>query len=114
MAAVDDGDDLVVTGSKIWTTHATEANWMFALVRTSRTGRKQQGITFVLIDMNSPGIEIRPLVMTSGEEVQNQVFFDAVRVPKANVLGKIDEGWTVAKYLLIFERGGGAAARRCR
>ncbi|MBS9374304.1 acyl-CoA dehydrogenase family protein [Rhodococcus sp. B50] len=110
MAAVDDGDDLIVTGSKIWTTHATEANWMFALVRTSKTGRKQQGITFLLIDMTTPGIEIRPLVMTSGEEVQNQVFFDGVRVPKKNVLGKIDDGWTVAKYLLIFERGGAAAA----
>ena len=110
MAAIDDGDDLVCTGSKIWTTHATEANWIFCLVRTSRTGRKQQGITFVLIDMNTPGIEVRPLVMTSGEEVQNQVFFDNVRVPKANVLGKIDDGWTVAKYLLVFERGGGAAA----
>ncbi|UVT23168.1 acyl-CoA dehydrogenase family protein [Rhodococcus pyridinivorans] len=110
MAAVDDGDDLIVTGSKIWTTHATEANWMFALVRTSKTGRKQQGITFLLIDMTSPGIEIRPLVMTSGEEVQNQVFFDGVRVPKENVLGKIDDGWTVAKYLLVFERGGAAAA----
>ncbi|MFZ2530412.1 MAG: acyl-CoA dehydrogenase family protein [Rhodococcus sp. (in: high G+C Gram-positive bacteria)] len=109
-AAVDDGDHLIVTGSKIWTTHATEANWMFALVRTSRTGRKQQGITFVLIDMDSPGIEIRPLVMTSGEEVQNQVFFDGVRVPKSNILGTIDEGWTVAKYLLVFERGGDAAA----
>jgi len=110
MAAVGDGDDLVVTGSKIWTTHATEANWMFALVRTSRTGRKQQGITFLLIDMTSPGIEIRPLVMTSGEEVQNQVFFDEVRVPTTNVLGRIDDGWTVAKYLLVFERGGAAAA----
>src|SRR4029079_15450445 len=110
MAAVDDGDDLVCTGSKIWTTHAREANWMFGLVRTSRGGKKQQGITFVLIDMNSPGIQIRPLVMTSGEEVQNQVFFDEVRVPKANVLGKIDEGWTVAKYLLEFERGGGASS----
>ncbi|MGV9717261.1 acyl-CoA dehydrogenase family protein [Rhodococcus pyridinivorans] len=110
MAAVDDGDDLIVTGSKIWTTHATEANWMFALVRTSKTGRKQQGITFLLIDMTSPGIEILPLVMTSGEEVQNQVFFDGVRVPKKNVLGKIDDGWTVAKYLLVFERGGAAAA----
>lgn len=110
MAAVEDGDDLVITGSKIWTTHATEANWMFALVRTSRMERKQQGITFILIDMNSPGIEIQPMVMASGEEVQNQVFFDQVRVPKANVLGKIDDGWTVAKYLLIFERGGGAAA----
>lgn len=110
MAAVDDGDDLVCTGSKIWTTHAQEANWMFALVRTSRTQKKQQGITFVLIDMASPGIEIRPLVMTSGEEVQNQVFFDAVRVPKSNVLGEIDDGWTVAKYLLEFERGGGASS----
>jgi alkylation response protein AidB-like acyl-CoA dehydrogenase len=76
MAAVDDGDDLVCTGSKIWTTHAGEANWMFALVRTSRKAKKQQGITFVLIDMASPGMQIRPLVMTSGEKIQNQVFFD--------------------------------------
>jgi alkylation response protein AidB-like acyl-CoA dehydrogenase len=110
MAAVDDGDDLVCTGSKIWTTHAAEANWMFALVRTTRAPKKQQGITFVLIDMTAPGIEIRPLVMTSGEEVQNQVFFDEVRVPKSNVIGEIDDGWTVAKYLLEFERGGGSSA----
>jgi alkylation response protein AidB-like acyl-CoA dehydrogenase len=110
MAAVDDGDDLVCTGSKIWTTHAAEANWIFALVRTTRGTRKQQGITFLLIDMTSPGIEIRPLVMTSGEEIQTQIFFDSVRVPKSNVIGKIDDGWTVAKYLLEFERGGGAAA----
>ena len=110
MSAVSDGDDLVCTGSKIWTTHAQEANWMFALVRTTRGAKKQQGITFVLIDMTSPGIEIRPLVMTSGEEVQNQVFFDEVRVPKKNVIGAIDDGWTVAKYLLEFERGGGASS----
>ena len=110
MAAVDDGDDLVCTGSKIWTTHAGEANWIFALVRTTKGARKQQGITFVLIDMTTPGIQIRPLVMTSGEKVQNQIFFDAVRVPKSNVIGAIDDGWTVAKYLLEFERGGGAAA----
>lgn len=110
MAAVDDGDDLVCTGSKIWTTHAMEANWIFALVRTSRSAKKQQGITFVLIDMTSPGIEIRPLVMTSGEEIQTQIFFDGVRVPKSNVIGEIDDGWTVAKYLLEFERGGGATA----
>jgi alkylation response protein AidB-like acyl-CoA dehydrogenase len=110
MAAVDDGDDLVCTGSKIWTTHAGEANWMFGLVRTSRTPKRQQGITFVLIDMTSPGIQIRPLVMTSGEKIQNQVFFDEVRVPKSNLLGEIDDGWTVAKYLLEFERGGGAAS----
>ncbi|GAT11947.1 acyl-CoA dehydrogenase family protein [Mycolicibacterium novocastrense] len=112
MAAVLDesAGDLVCTGSKIWTTHAREANWMFALVRTSKGQKKQQGITFVLIDMSSPGIEIRPLVMTSGEEVQNQVFFDEVRVPMSNVLGEIDDGWTVAKYLLEFERGGGASS----
>jgi alkylation response protein AidB-like acyl-CoA dehydrogenase len=110
MSATADGDDLVCTGSKIWTTHAREANWMFGLVRTSRREKKQQGITFVLIDMTSPGIQIRPLVMTSGEEVQNQVFFDEVRVPKANVLGRIDDGWAVAKYLLEFERGGGASS----
>lgn len=112
MAAVIDEEagDLVCTGSKIWTTHAREANWMFALVRTSRTAKKQQGITFVLIDMTSPGIQIRPLVMTSDEEIQNQVFFDEVRVPKTNVIGDIDDGWTVAKHLLEFERGGGAAA----
>ena len=111
MGARDDGDHLVCTGSKIWTTHAREANWMFALVRTTRTDKKQRGITFVLIEMSSPGIEVRPLVMTSGEEVQNQVFFDEVRVPKANVIGDIDDGSTVAKYLLESERGGGASAR---
>ena len=110
MAAIDDGDDLVCTGSKIWTTNAMEANWIFALVRTTRSARKQQGITFVLIDMSTPGIEIRPLVMTSGEEIQTQIFFDSVRVPKSNVIGRIDDGWTVAKYLLEFERGGGAVA----
>ncbi|MFM9034572.1 MAG: acyl-CoA dehydrogenase family protein [Mycobacterium sp.] len=110
MAALDDGDDLVCTGSKIWTTHAAEANWIFALVRTTRAQRKQQGITFLLIDMTTPGIEVRPLVMTSGEEIQTQIFFDSVRVPKSNVVGRIDDGWTVAKYLLEFERGGGAAA----
>ena len=110
MAAVDVGEDLVCTGSKIWTTHAPEANWMFCLVRTTRSTQKQRGITFLLIDMSSPGIEIRPLVMSSGEQVQHQEFFDNVIVPKANVLGEIDDGWTVAKYLLVFERGGLAVA----
>jgi alkylation response protein AidB-like acyl-CoA dehydrogenase len=110
MSAVDDGDHLVCTGSKTWTTHARAANWMFGLVRTSHGAKKQQGITFVLIDMTAPGIQVRPLVMTSGEEIQNQVFFDEVRVPKTNVVGEIDDGWTVAKYLLEFERGGGANA----
>lgn len=110
MRAVRDGDDLVCTGTKIWTTHANVANWMFCLVRTTRTERKQQGITFLLIDMATPGIDVRPIVMSSGEWIQNQVFFDDVRVPVANVLGTIDDGWTVAKYLLEFERGGTAYA----
>jgi alkylation response protein AidB-like acyl-CoA dehydrogenase len=110
MAAVREGEHLVCTGSKIWTTHANVANWMFCLVRTARTERRQQGITFLLIDMSSPGIEVRPIVMHSGEWIQNQVFFDSVRVPVANVLGQIDDGWTVAKYLLDFERGGSAYA----
>jgi alkylation response protein AidB-like acyl-CoA dehydrogenase len=114
MSAVRDGegDDavLVLNGSKIWTTHAGEANWMFALVRTTRSERRQSGITFLLLEMTSPGVTVRPLVMTSGEEIQNQVFFDQVRVPVSNVLGEIDDGWTVAKYLLEFERGGAAVA----
>ena len=110
MKAERDGDHLVCTGSKIWITHANVANWMFCLVRTSRGERKQQGITFLLIDMTTTGIEVRPIVMSSGEWIQNQVFFDQVRVPVANVLGEIDQGWTVAKYLLEFERGGSAYA----
>ncbi len=110
MKAVRDGDDLICTGTKIWTTHAHVANWIFCLVRTTKSERKQQGITFLLIDMTSPGIEVRPIVMASGEHIQNQIFFDNVRVPVANVLGEIDNGWTVAKYLLEFERGGSAYA----
>jgi len=110
MAAVADGNDFVLNGSKIWTTHAEEANWMFALVRTGREGRPQQGITFLLVDMSTPGIEVRPFTMVSGEEVQSQVFFTDVRVPQAYVLGEVDQGWGVAKYLLEFERGGGAYA----
>ncbi len=110
MEALDDGDDLICTGTKIWTTHADEANWIFCLVRTSKEDRPQKGITFVLIDMTTPGISVRPIVAPSGEHIQNQVFFDQVRVPKTQVVGRIGEGWTVAKYLLEFERGGVAYA----
>jgi len=110
MQAIDDGDDLVCTGSKIWTTHAHVSNWMFALVRTSREDKPQKGITFVLLDMHSPGVSVRPIVMSSGEHIQNQVFFDAVRIPKANVLGRIGDGWTVAKFQLEFERSNLASA----
>lgn len=109
-AAIDDGDDLVVSGQKIWNTHADVANWGFFLVRTSREDRPQQGITFLLIDMTSPGVEVRPVISLTGERIQNEIFLDAVRVPKANVIGKIGQGWTVAKYLLEFERGGVAYA----
>jgi alkylation response protein AidB-like acyl-CoA dehydrogenase len=110
MGAIDADDGFSCTGSKIWTTHAQQANWIFCLVRTSKEAKPQQGITFLLIDMASPGIQVRPLVMISGEQIQNQVFFDRVRVPKRNVLGQIGKGWSVAKYLLEFERGGVAYA----
>ncbi|MBB4101355.1 acyl-CoA dehydrogenase family protein [Sphingomonas kyeonggiensis] len=109
MRAEPDGEDFVLNGSKIWTTHATEANWIFCLVRTAKLGRPQQGITFLLVPMDLPGIEVRPILMTSGEHVQNQVFFDNVRAPRANALGEVDAGWSVAKYLLEFERGGSYA-----
>ena len=106
MSAVADGDDFICNGSKIWTTHAHESNMMFCLVRTDGSGKPQQGITFILIDMTAPGVTVNPIVMTSGEHIQNAVFFDDVRVPGANVIGQVDMGWTVAKYLLEFERGG--------
>ena len=106
MSAVEDGDHYICNGSKIWTTHAHEANMMFCLVRTDSSGKLQQGITFILIDMNATGVRVDPILMLSGEHIQNAVFFTDVRVPKANVIGKVNEGWTVAKYLLEFERGG--------
>lgn len=110
MSARREGDEFVCNGTKIWTTHANVANWIFCLVRTSQLERPQQGITFLLIPMDSPGITVTPIIMTSGEHIQNQIFFDNVRVPVANVVGRIDDGWTVAKYLLEFERGGSAYA----
>jgi alkylation response protein AidB-like acyl-CoA dehydrogenase len=112
MSAVEDGDHYVCNGSKIWTTHAHEANMMFCLVRTDSSGKQQQGITFILIDMTSRGVRVNPILMLSGEHIQNAVFFTDVRVPKANVIGKVNEGWTVAKYLLEFERGGSSYGPR--
>jgi acyl-CoA dehydrogenase len=109
LRADSDGDDYVLTGSKIWTTHAQFANRMFCLVRTRFEGKPQAGITFLLLDMTSPGITVKPIVTLAGEHEDNQVFFDGVRVPKANRLGEENQGWTVAKYLLEFERGGGSA-----
>ena len=109
LRAVRDGDDYVLTGSKLWTTHAHWANRMFCLVRTRFDGKPQAGITFLLLDMASPGIRVDPIVTLAGDHEVNQVFFDDVRVPVANRLGEENQGWTVAKYLLEFERGGGSA-----
>jgi alkylation response protein AidB-like acyl-CoA dehydrogenase len=110
LRADDAGDHLVCNGSKIWNTHANVANWMFCLVRTERCERPQHGISFVLIDMASPGISVQPIVSPTGEHIQNQVFLDDVRVPKSQVVGGLGQGWTVAKYLLEHERGGVAYA----
>ena len=106
LKAVSDGSDYVLTGSKIWTTHAHFANRIFCLVRTSSEGKPQAGITFLLLDMASPGITIKPIRTLAGEHEFNQVFFDEVRVPQANRLGAENDGWSVAKHLLTFERGG--------
>ena len=108
--AVVDGDDYVIDGTKIWTTLAHQANRMFCLVRTDPTVKPQRGITFLLIDMETPGITVRPIVNIAGEHEFNQVFFDQVRVPKANRLGEEGEGWTIAKSLLEFERSVNYAA----
>ena len=109
MKAERDGDDYILNGSKIWTTQAQWADWMFCLVRTSTEGKPQNGISFLLLRMDSPGIQIKPLPTldgpAEGQQEINQVFFDNVRVPIANRIGEENKGWTYAKYLLEFERG---------
>jgi alkylation response protein AidB-like acyl-CoA dehydrogenase len=109
MKAERDGDDYVLNGSKIWTTHAQWADWMFCLVRTDNSGKPQNGISFLLLRMDTPGIQIKPLPTLDGpatdEQEINQVFFDNVRVPISNRIGEEGKGWTYAKYLLEFERG---------
>lgn len=109
MAAVRDGDHYVLNGSKIWSTLAHHATRMFALVRTDNSGKKQEGITFVLIDLKAPGITIRPIISICGTHEFNQVFFDDVRLPVSDRVGAEGEGWEIAKYLLEFERGGAFA-----
>ena len=104
--AVRDGDDYVINGTKIWTTHAQYANRMFCLVRTASGGKAQQGISFLCFDIPRPGITIRPIISISGDHELNQVFFDDVRVPASGLIGEENQGWTVAKYLLQHERGG--------
>ena len=104
--AETDGDDYIINGSKIWTTHAHFSNKMFALVRTDSSGKKQEGITFLLLDMNLPGISVRPLISISGDHEFNEVFFENVRTPKSGIVGEEHKGWGVAKYLLEHERAG--------
>ena len=99
-----EGDTLIINGQKTWTTYAHFANRMFALVRTDNSGKPQQGISFVLLDMATPGITVRPIQLVDGECEVNEVFFDEVRVPLANVVGPLNEGWTVGKALLAHER----------
>ena len=103
-SAVRDGDHFVVNGTKMWTTEAHWADMMHALIRTSKDERKQRGITFMLIDMKTPGITIEPIVTLDGVHHTNQVFFDNVRVPVANIVGQEGDGWKIAKYLLSRER----------
>jgi alkylation response protein AidB-like acyl-CoA dehydrogenase len=98
------GDKYVVNGQKIWTTQAQFADWIFCLVRTSSEGRPQQGISFLLIDMKSPGVSVRPIIMLDGEHEVNEVFFDNVDVPVSNLVGEENKGWTCAKFLLSHER----------
>lgn len=102
--AVIDGDDLVVTGQKTWSTLAQDATHMFMLVRTDKTVKKQAGISFLLVDLNSPGVSRRPIRTLSGHEEFCEVFFDQVRVPRGNVVGELNAGWGIAKALLGFER----------
>ena len=96
-------DHLIINGQKIWTSYADEADWIFCLVRTS-TAKKHTGISFVLFDMESPGVTTRPIVLISGKSPFCETFFDNVRVPRRNVVGELNAGWTIAKYLLTHER----------
>ena len=108
--AVEDGDDYVINGSKIWTSNADRADWMFCLVRTDPDVSKHDGITFILFDMESPGVTVRPIRLISGASPFCETFFDDVRVPRRNVVSTPGKGWTVAKRLLQYERtsiGGG-------
>ncbi len=102
--AVRDGDHYVVNGTKMWTTEAHWADWMHCLVRTDRDVKPQRGISFLLIDMRTPGIEVRPIVTIDGQHHTNQVFLDDVRVPVENLVGEEGGGWSIAKFLLSNER----------
>jgi len=108
------GDHYVVTGQKIWTSFAQWANWLFALVRTSTEGKPQQGISLLLMPMDSPGITVRPIKTLDGGYDVNEVFLDQVKVPVANLVGEENGGWTIAKYLLGHERTNIAGLGMCK
>lgn len=102
--AEDKGDHFLVNGSKIWTTAADKCDWIFCLVRTDPDAKKQEGISFLLIDMDEPGVSTSPISLISGESEFCQTFFDNVKVPKENLIGELNKGWSVAKALLVHER----------
>ena len=104
--AVREGDHYIVNGQKTWTSFAHWGDWIFCLVRTNPDAKPQEGISFLLIDMKTPGITVRPIIMLDGAHHVNDVFFDNVKVPVANRIGKENEGWTCAKFLLANERLG--------
>lgn len=107
-----DGDEYVINGSKIWTTHAHHADWIFALVRTDASVKKQQGISFLLVPMDQPGVSVTPIHSMSGDHEVNAVFFTDARTPAENRIGEEGQGWTIAKFLLENERGGSCYAPR--
>jgi alkylation response protein AidB-like acyl-CoA dehydrogenase len=103
--AVIDGDDFVVNGQKVWSSFAHIADWCILLVRTDAEAAKHHGITYLLVDMHSPGVEVRPLKQITGDPEFNEIFFSDVRVPRANVMGEVNQGWKVAMTTLLHERG---------
>ncbi|MCQ9329231.1 acyl-CoA dehydrogenase family protein [Pelistega suis] len=113
-SAVRDGDYYVVNGQKTWTTLAQFADWIFCLVRTDPTAKKQEGISFLLIDMKTPGITVRPIIMLDDGHEINEVWFENVRVPAKNLVGEENKGWTYAKFLLGHERTGIARVGRSK
>ena len=112
--AVRDGAHYVVNGQKTWTSLAQHADWIFCLVRTSQEGKRQEGISFLLIDMHSPGVTVRPIRTMDGSEEINDTFFEDVRVPVENLVGEEGKGWTYAKFLLGHERTGIAGVARSK
>ena len=112
--AVKEGDEYVLNGQKTWTTLGQHADWIFVLVRTDDSGKKQEGITFILVDMKTPGIEVKPIITIDGDHEVNEIWFDNVRVPAENVVGEEGQGWTYAKFLLFHERSSIAGAPNMR